>query len=136
MRMLRFLRIAGHHRRYPYNVTPFRYPLVRHRKRPKEPCNMGNFKVIPPKECPFCPEMGYKFVYFHGLLRHVQREHMHNSAHQSIGFLAKEDLRFVRKYHTRYSKYEDFQIAGYRQLEEWISHYCREEWNPSLRDIA
>ena len=107
------------------------------RKKAKIKLSSENFKIKPPKQCPWCPVKSYahKFENYHGLLRHVRKEHLYTKKREAIewanGFI---DVAFVRVFKVRYSEYDDYAVQGIDHVDAMIYSYCLGKYNPSLRD--
>ena len=98
-----------------------------------------NFRIEPKKPCPWCPikKNSYQYTYFHSLLRHVINEHLYDSNRKPITWndYNINDSSYVRVWECKYSSYYDVKIQGREQIEAILYHYCRADWNPSLREL-
>jgi len=87
------------------------------------------FMLEEPKGCPFCPRpwkaYTYKYKTFRGLLLHILETHC-------VPDLEGKNVKWVRVYAIRFSKWEDVEVNGWSHLVEMIRAYC-EGFNPSLR---
>jgi len=88
------------------------------------------FMLDKPKGCPFCPgtkrTSTYKYKTFRGLLLHTLEMHC-------VPDQEGKNVKWVRVYAIRFSRWEDVEVNGWSHLVEIIRAYCEEQFNPSLR---
>lgn len=90
------------------------------------------------KKCPFCPDKPYSHVYktYRGLYRHIWNWHVFNSkSHSRWPIEDKSNPDNIRVYEIKFSKYYDIPINGEAHVNALIEAYCKEKYNPSLRNI-
>lgn len=118
--------------RYPMMIPFTMPPCVKDDTIPSS--DLGNFRLMPSKPCPLCPKYLYRYKYFLGLLRHIQKDHLVNSNHTLIPWSEFDKVAYLRKWNVPFSGYIDLPVKGKKHVEIYLYHYCQ-GWNPSFRGI-